>query len=50
MSRPHLPQNTPGRPAGAWAYETIARSMQGRDDVWVTTRDEIAASVRKWFG
>ena len=36
-----------GRPAGAWAYETIARSMQGRDDVWVTTRDEIAASVRK---
>ena len=39
-----------GRPAGAWAYETIARSMQSRDDVWVTTRDEIAASVRKWFG
>jgi hypothetical protein len=24
--------------------------MQSRDDVWVTTRDEIAASVRKWFG
>jgi peptidoglycan/xylan/chitin deacetylase (PgdA/CDA1 family) len=36
-----------GHPAGAFAYETIARSMQGRDDVWVTTRDEIAASVRK---
>lgn len=36
-----------GRPAGAWAYETIAHNMAGRDDVWVTTRDEIAAHVRK---
>ena len=36
-----------GRPAGAWAYESIAKSVQGRDDVWLTTRDEIAAHVRK---
>ncbi len=35
-----------GRPAGAWAYEAIAKSMQGRDDVWLTTRDEIAVHVR----
>lgn len=35
-----------GRPAGAWAYEAIAKSVQGRDDVWLTTRDEIAAHVR----
>jgi peptidoglycan/xylan/chitin deacetylase (PgdA/CDA1 family) len=36
-----------GRPAGAWAYETIAKNTAGRDDVWVTTRDEIAAHVCK---
>ncbi len=35
-----------GRPAGAWAFETIARSVRGRDDIWLTTRDEIAAHVR----
>lgn len=32
-----------GRPSGAWAYEAIARKVMWRDDVWVTTRGEIAA-------
>ncbi len=36
-----------GRPAGAWAYESIAKSVRSRDDVWLTTRDEIAAHVLK---
>lgn len=36
-----------GRPAGAWAFEAIAESVHGRDDIWITTRDEIAAHVRK---
>ena len=35
-----------GHPAGAAAYETIARAISGRDDVWVTTRYEIAELVR----
>ena len=39
-----------GRPAGAWAYETIARNVRARHDVWLTTRDEIAAHVRKATG
>jgi peptidoglycan/xylan/chitin deacetylase (PgdA/CDA1 family) len=34
-----------GRPAGAWAYESIARKVVGRADVWVTTRAEIAGHV-----
>jgi peptidoglycan/xylan/chitin deacetylase (PgdA/CDA1 family) len=34
-----------GRPAGAWAYETIARNVGARDDVWIATRDEIAQQV-----
>jgi peptidoglycan/xylan/chitin deacetylase (PgdA/CDA1 family) len=34
-----------GRPAGAWAFETIARSVRGRDDIWLTTRNEIATHV-----
>jgi hypothetical protein len=36
-----------GRPAGAWAYEAIAKSVRERDDIWLTTRDEITAHVRK---
>jgi peptidoglycan/xylan/chitin deacetylase (PgdA/CDA1 family) len=39
-----------GRPAGAWAYETIARNVRARDDVWLTTRDEISAHIRKAMG
>lgn len=39
-----------GRPAGAAAYEEIARSVTGRDDVWVTTRDQIAKAVRGALG
>jgi peptidoglycan/xylan/chitin deacetylase (PgdA/CDA1 family) len=39
-----------GRPAGAWAYETIARNVRARDDVWLTTRDEISAQIRKAMG
>ncbi|MEV4760308.1 polysaccharide deacetylase family protein [Micromonospora sp. NPDC049559] len=35
-----------GRPAGAWAYETIARETRGRDDVWLATRAELAGYVR----
>jgi len=34
-----------GRPAGAWAYEAIARKVMWRDDVWVGTRAEIASHV-----
>jgi len=34
-----------GRPAGARAYEAIARKVMWRDDVWVGTRAEIAAHV-----
>jgi len=34
-----------GRPAGAWAYESIARKVVGRGDVWVATRAEIARHV-----
>ena len=31
-----------GRPAGAWAFGDLARSVAGRSDVWVATRGEIA--------
>lgn len=34
-----------GRPSGAWAYETIARGASGRDDIWVATREQVAAHV-----
>jgi aromatic ring-cleaving dioxygenase len=34
-----------GRPAGAWAFEAIAAKVGGRDDVWLTTRGEIATHV-----
>ena len=34
-----------GRPEGAWAYETIARGVRDRDDVWLATRAEIAEHV-----
>lgn len=36
-----------GRPGGAWAYEEVLRKARGRDDIWITTRDEIASHVRK---
>ena len=36
-----------GRPGGAWAYEEIAKKTKGRDDVWITTRQEIADHTRK---
>jgi peptidoglycan/xylan/chitin deacetylase (PgdA/CDA1 family) len=39
-----------GRPAGAWAFETIAAAVGGRDDVWLATRGEIAAHVRQVLG
>jgi len=39
-----------GRPAGAWAFEDVARRVAGRDDVWLTTRGEIAAEVRRALG
>ena len=34
-----------GRPSGAWAYEEIARKVNDMDDVWLTTRQEIASHV-----
>jgi len=39
-----------GRPAGAAAYETIARKARARDDIFIATRDEIAAAVQKAIG
>lgn len=35
-----------GRPAGAWAYGEIARKCANRDDIWVTTRGQIAEYFR----
>ena len=35
-----------GRPGGAWAFEEVARKTSGRDDVWITTRQEIADHAR----
>lgn len=32
-----------GRPGGAWAYAEIAEACARRDDIWLTTRGEIAA-------
>jgi peptidoglycan/xylan/chitin deacetylase (PgdA/CDA1 family) len=34
-----------GRLAGAWAYETVAKTVVGRDDIWVATRAEVAHHV-----
>ena len=34
-----------GRPAGAWAVETIARAARTRDDIWLATRGEVARHV-----
>ncbi len=34
-----------GRPAGAWAIETIARKAKARDDIWIATRAELAEAV-----
>ena len=31
-----------GRPAGAWAYDEIAKKCANRGDIWVTTRGRIA--------
>jgi len=36
-----------GRPAGAWAFGEIARRCVARDDIWLTTRDQIADHFRK---
>jgi len=34
-----------GRPAGAWAFETIAAAAKARDDIWVATRGDVARHV-----
>ena len=39
-----------GRPFATWAYEAIVRKVSGRDDVWVSTRAEMAAHVLKVAG
>jgi peptidoglycan/xylan/chitin deacetylase (PgdA/CDA1 family) len=39
-----------GRPAGARAYEAIAKKATARDDLWIATRGEIAVHVRKTLG
>lgn len=31
-----------GRPASAWAYAEIAEKCAGRNDIWITTRGQIA--------
>ena len=36
-----------GRPGGSWAYEEIASMVSGRDDLWITTRQEIAEHARQ---
>ncbi len=38
-----------GRPTGAWAFEEVARKVKARDDVFLTTRGEIAALAGKAF-
>ena len=38
-----------GRPGGAWAYEEIARQVSGRDDIWLTVRQDIADHVQKFL-
>jgi peptidoglycan/xylan/chitin deacetylase (PgdA/CDA1 family) len=38
-----------GRPTGAWAFEEVARKVKARDDVFLTTRNEIAALAGKAF-
>jgi peptidoglycan/xylan/chitin deacetylase (PgdA/CDA1 family) len=39
-----------GRPAGAAAFEAIARKARTRDDVWIATREEIARHVLNSVG
>lgn len=34
-----------GRPSGAWVFDEIMAQMQHRQDVWVTTRSEMASYV-----
>lgn len=34
-----------GRPGGAWAYAELVKSCAQRDDIWVTTRSDIA----EWY-
>jgi peptidoglycan/xylan/chitin deacetylase (PgdA/CDA1 family) len=34
-----------GRPAGAWVYDEIIQRAQARDDLWITTRAEMARFV-----
>jgi hypothetical protein len=31
-----------GRPAGAWAFGEIAQRCVARDDIWLTTREQVA--------
>jgi peptidoglycan/xylan/chitin deacetylase (PgdA/CDA1 family) len=38
-----------GRPTGAWAFEEVASKVKARDDVFLTTRGEIAALAGKAF-
>jgi len=39
-----------GRPAGAWAYESVARKAMEYDNVWVATRADIARHVLAAIG
>ncbi len=34
-----------GRPSGAWVYDDIMTTLQGRDDVWICTREQMARHV-----
>lgn len=39
-----------GRPAGTWAFERVMEIAKKAKDVWIGTRAEAAAHVRKILG
>ncbi len=38
-----------GRPSGAWAFDEIGRRVQRNEDLWITTRQEMAEHVSALF-
>ena len=42
-----------GRPSGAWVFDAMMQHALSRRDIWITTRQEMAAYAREhidWFG
>jgi hypothetical protein len=39
-----------GRPNGTWAFERVMELAKDADDVWIGTRAEAAAHVRRVLG